>query len=259
MVPEVKALFFLLLLAIPARADVFSDAKYDGAFVLLDVKADRMTILHPALAQTRFLPASTYKIPNTLIGLTTGVITGESFALKWDGVKRELPDWNRDHDLPSAMKFSVLWFYQEVARRVGHERMKKLVDGFGYGSRDIGPKEKVDTFWIDATLRITPVEQVEFLRKMIAGELPVKPEHVALVEKITILETGDGWVWRGKTGMGWQDQRRVGWLIGSVQKRDARYVYALLLLGKTAEGPERMRDLRKTLARQLLVAHGVLP
>src|SRR6185503_12650700 len=118
-----------------ARADLFSDAGVEGTFVLHRVGGDTMTILHPEHAAERWLPASTFKIPNALIALETGAIDPERSQMKWDGKDRGRPAVNRDQDLQSAIRDSVLWYFQEVARRVGPARMGKLVRAFGYGNQ----------------------------------------------------------------------------------------------------------------------------
>src|SRR5688572_20588385 len=129
----------LLLLAPPARADVFSDAGVEGTFVLHRVATDTVTVVHPDLAAQRYLPASTFKIPNALIALETGVVTADRSTLPWDGtVHPRRPGWNRDHDLGSAIRESALWYFQEIARRVGKSRMTRLVRAFGYGNQKVG-------------------------------------------------------------------------------------------------------------------------
>src|SRR4029077_20695418 len=85
-----------------------------------------------------FLPASTFKIPNSLIALETGVVEDpDKDVFKWDGVKRDIEAWNRDHTMRSAIAASAVPVYQEIARRIGQERMQKYVDLFEYGNRDI--------------------------------------------------------------------------------------------------------------------------
>lgn len=245
----------------PARApaplpDPFAARGVTGAFVLLDVASGKTAVLHDDLAGQRFVPCSTFKIPNTLIGLTTGVIPDERFSLRWDGVERSIADWNRDHDLASAMKYSVVWFYQEVARRVGHERMREQVRALAYGSADIGPPASIDHFWLDGPLGISPREQVDFLRRLHAGELPVATAHRDLVLRLIELDRGPGWVLRGKTGLGVMDDRAVGWLVGSTERDGRLYLYATLLLG---DSTDQLKPLRREITEELLRHHGALP
>lgn len=239
-----------------AGYDLFKAAGVDGAFVLLDTKRDVLTVVNPAEAGRRHLPASTFKIPNTLIGLETGVIPATGLRLPWDGTKRWLDAWNRDHDLPSAMKHSVVWYYQEVARRVGPRRMRALVGAFAYGNRDTGSDQANDRFWLDGPIAIAPLEQVDFLERMRSGKLPVKPAHVALVRRIITLDERPGLVLQGKTGLGHEDDRAVGWLVGYVEKDRRSYVYATLVLAPRAE-TKRVMPLRRELTEQLLARRGL--
>ena len=228
-------------------------------FVLYDDKSDRTEIINPVLAEQAFLPCSTFKIPNTLIGLETGVITDEKFTLKWDGKQRQIAEWNRDQDLASALKNSVVWFYQEVARRIGEMRMKKYVELFQYGNRDTCCS--IDQFWLDGKMRITARQQVEFLRRIEAGKLPVKPEHVALLRRLITLESAPGYTLQGKTGTGTQDGRNLGWLVGlveKVEKPEHRWVYALLMVAAPGDKAPS-REQRLVMVKKLLAARGILP
>jgi beta-lactamase class D len=232
------------------------------AFVLYDVGKDRLVIVGDGAKA--YVPASTYKLPNTLIGLKSGVITGEQFALKWDGKPREREAWNRDHTLPTAMKESVVWFYQEVARRIGLERMRTEVEAFGYGNREIG--KIVDRFWLDGPLAISPVQQVEFLRRLRAASwrkavpwaLPVSQAHAALTEKIITRREKDGWIFRGKTGAMRRENapERVNWLVGFVDGPSNTWIYATLITGPASRG-EAMFEAREPVTLRMLAQYGV--
>ncbi len=191
-----------------------------------------------AQAATRTSPCSTFKIPNSLIGLETGVIPDASFVLPWDGVRRSREGWNRDHDLRSAMKQSVVWYYQELARRVGPDRMQKWVSALRYGNEDISGG--IDRFWLESSLRISPDEQVDFLGRLHAGELPVSPRSIAIVKEILLQDApGPGIVYRGKTGS-CQDPgapQPHGWWVGSVEKEGSLVLYVGSDRGARGLGP----------------------
>jgi beta-lactamase class D len=234
--------------------DMFKAHGVEGAFVLLDLSTDTWTIVHRDIAETRFPPMSTFKIPNTMIGLQTGVITGEDFSLEWDGVKRDIPDWNRDHDLASALKYSVVWYYQEVARRIQPRRMKRWLDRIDYGNRETG--KVVDRFWLDGPLAISAVEQVTFLRRLHAGDFPFKRQNLSILLRLIELDRGPRWILRGKTGLGRIDKGSVGWLVGSVDRDGRRWIYATIL---RADSNEKLLPLRRQLTEQLLRMYGALP
>jgi beta-lactamase class D len=254
-------LLALLAATTPARAaDVTQDlaAQFPGfraAFVLRDVAAGRTVRHDPALAGERTSPCSTFKIPNSIIGLETGVVPNASFVLPWDGVPRPIPEWNRDHDLRSAIRYSVVWYYQELARRVGPERMQKWVSKLRYGNEDTSAG--VDRFWLGSSLRVSPDEQVDFLARLHAGALPVSARSVAIVEDILVQDPpGPGIAYRGKTGScsdpGAKDPH--GWWVGSVEKEGRLFVYAALIVGPGASGM-----LCRPMAEKALAALGVLP
>src|SRR5690606_26270393 len=134
--------------------------------------------------QTRFLPASTFKIPNSLIALETGIASGADFALAWDSTAVPPQPWWPDawrqpeQTLRSAFQHSVVWYYQELARRIGEERMATYVAQFDYGNHDIGGG--IDQFWLDGALRISPMEQVAFLQRFYQGDLGISDSTTAI-------------------------------------------------------------------------------
>ncbi len=150
----------------------FQALEVEGSILIYDLKANRTFQYNAHRNRTAFPVASTFKIPNSLIALETGVIPNELALLTWDGITRELPVWNRDLNLKEAFKHSAVWFYQVLARRTGHDRMKQWIEAIAYGNQTIGTPENIDQFWLNGTLQITPQGQVDFLRRLYANELP---------------------------------------------------------------------------------------
>jgi beta-lactamase class D len=177
-----------------------------------------------------FLPASTFKIPNSLIALETGVVGDpDKDVFKWDGVKRGIEAWNQDHTLRSAIAASAVPVYQEIARRIGAERMQKYVDLFEYGNRNIGGG--IDQFWLTGELRIDPVQQIDFVDRFRRGVLPVSKRSQDLVRDILpVTKAGDATI-RAKTGLVGAELGRpsLGWLVGWAEKGSAQTVFALNL------------------------------
>ena len=150
----------------------FFDLGTEGTFVAYKVDDYLMIASDKVRSGEGKLPASTFKIPNSLIALETGVVQDpDKDVFKWDGVKRDIEAWNKDHTLRSAIAVSAVPVYQEIARRIGQERMQKYVDLFEYGNRDIGGG--IDQFWLTGNLRIDPVEQIDFVDRLRRGVLPV--------------------------------------------------------------------------------------
>jgi beta-lactamase class D len=174
------------------------------------------------------LPASTFKIPNSVIALETGVVGDpDKDVFKWDGVKRSIEAWNRDHTLRSAIAVSAVPVYQEIARRIGAERMQKYLDLFDYGNRDIGGG--IDQFWLTGGLRIDPVQQVDFVDRLRRGVLPVSKRSQDLVRDILpVTKVGDS-VIRAKSGLLGAEVGKpsLGWMVGWAEKGSERTVFAL--------------------------------
>ena len=261
-----------LLLALPllgptARAADLSRifAGTEGCFALYDLRRDRHTRHNEARCRERFSPKSTFKIPNSLIGLETGVIRDADFVIEWDKVKypnngaNAMPfaAWYRDHNLRTAFRDSVLWYYQELALRVCPERMRQMVAAFDYGNRDTsGP---VNRFWLDNDkLKISADEQLEFLRKLHANRLPVSRRAHEVVKEIMVQERRPAYTLRAKTGGGPRAEGvAIGWYVGYVETRDGNtYFFATNI-----DGPDFMsvRDKRIHITRQALAELGVLP
>lgn len=235
----------------------------DGAFVLYDRNADRYVRHNPTRAAKRFSPCSTFKIASSLIALDTGVASGAEFAIPWDREKdppqpwwAELGlDWERDHTLASALRNSVVWFYQELARRIGAERMAAHLERFDYGNRDIS--DGVDRFWLTGSLAISADEQVGFLRRLYDERLGVSRDATEVVKQILVLERGDGYTLSAKTGSGAvEGAPTIGWLVGWVEAGGNVFFFAFNVSGTDAAAVRAARiDVPKEILREL----GALP
>jgi len=207
------------------------------------------------------LPASTFNVPLAAMALETGAAGDpDKDVFKWDGVTRFLPEWNQDHTLRSAMATSAVWVFQELARRIGEERMQSLVDGFDYGNRNIGGG--IDRFWLTGDMRIDPVQQVDFLDRLRRGVLPAsKRAQDVTRDLLRLTRVGDA-VIRSQTGLVGVDnlteaeevRASVGWLVGWAENGERQTVFALnvdIRDGRHAAG-------RMALAQQCLKDIGAL-
>jgi beta-lactamase class D len=231
----------------------FAQRGVDGSFVLMDDANGATIVLNGADAERATIPCSTFKIPNTLIGLETGVIPDEHFALPWDGRTRAVAAWNHDHDVRTALRDSVVWFYQEVARRIGEERMREWVRRLGYGNARVDGA--IDAFWLDdGSLRITPREQVDFLRRLRTYALPVERRHVDVLIDVLPIDRRADFVLHAKTGLGIQAGRAVGWYVGYAERGSRRWTFATRL-DAPAGDLERIAPLRKDITYELLARY----
>lgn len=202
----------------------------EGTFVIKTFNSNQIMVFNEKLAHTAFSPCSTFKIPNALIGLEQGVVTDRNTLMKWDGTVYRIKDWNRDHTLESAIKYSAVWYFRELAKAVGMEYMQKYVAAFGYGNEDISGG--IENFWLDSTLKITAYEQVEFLEKFYMEDLPVRQENINLVKEMLLLDRfGSGKI-SGKTGTG----SSGGWFVGYYET--PREVYFFSAFVKDKQGSE---------------------
>jgi beta-lactamase class D len=221
---------------------------HPGTIVIFDAKNNKYIKINEERAATRYPPASTFKIPNSLIGLETGVIEDENFVIKWDGTERWNSDWNKDHTLSSAIKYSVVPYYQELARRIGLDRMQDFLDLLNYGNKTIG--ERVDTFWLDGSLQISASEQVEFLKNFYIYRLPFSRRSIDIVKNILSEEKYPNSVLKFKTGTGTRAPGEfIGWLVGYVEKSDNVFLFAFNVDGKTFD---EAFNIRAELSRKIL-------
>src|ERR1700738_251480 len=201
------------------------------------------------------LPASTFKIANSLIALETGVVGDpDKDVFKWDGVTRSIEAWNHDHTLRSAIAASAVPVYQEIARRIGVERMQKYVDLFEYGNRDIGGG--IDQFWLTGNLRIDPVPQVDFVDRPRRGVLPVSKRSQELVRDILPVTQAGESIIRAKSGLlgAVAGRPSLGWMVGWAEKGSEQTVFALNL---AVREPRHIAD-RMNLAQQCLTDIGAI-
>lgn len=223
----------------PVLEKLFQARGVSGTLViaLLDGKT---TYVHNAeRAAQPFLPASTFKIPNTLIALDLGVIRDERESIAWDGVDRGLAAWNRDQTLETALPSSCVWFYQALAERVGQARYLEQLKRLGYGNWQTGPD--VRTFWLDGNLRISALEQIGFLQRFYTGQLPFKPEHIALTKRLMLVEQTNAYTLAAKTGWTMRVAPQIGWYVGYVETGGQVWLFALNL-DIVRPGDERFRE-----------------
>ncbi len=257
--PSILLLFALLTLPLAAQqsedGDIFARNGVEGCFVICPVDADDCDRLNADRCGERFIPASTFKILNSLIALETGAVKSTEDVLKWDGRTHRIRSWNQDQDMANAFQRSCVWFYQELARRIGSDRMQQYVNASDYGNADISGG--IDRFWLDGALRISCDEQIALLRKLWKDALPFSAEVQRTVRQLMVLEHGDGYVLSGKTGLGDIDGTLYGWLVGFIEHEGTPYCYALNIASPSME-MYALAKLRHRLVRELLTERGLM-
>ena len=245
----------------PSLEKHFTD--FDGTFVMYEPGAG-YTRYNEARAAERFSPCSTFKIPNTLIALDTGVADGPDFEIPWD--EKAYPKepwwdaklakmgihWDKNHTLKNAFAQSVVWYYKEIAKKIGEERMNKYLAQFDYGNRDIS--SGLDSFWLTGSLEISADEQVEFLRRLVGTELGVSRETYAKAREIFVKEKDNDYTLSAKTGTCSKDGKPgVGWFVGYVERDSKTYVFAFNMEGDWDLITEKRVPTAKAILRDLKV------
>ncbi|MGU0886913.1 OXA-50 family oxacillin-hydrolyzing class D beta-lactamase [Pseudomonas aeruginosa] len=233
---------------------LFGAAGVKGTFVLYDVQRQCYVGHDRERAETRFVPASTYKVANSLIGLSTGAVRSADEVLPYGGKPQRFKAWEHDMSLREAIKASNVPVYQELARRIGLERMRANVSRLGYGNAEIG--QVVDNFWLVGPLKISAMEQTRFLLRLAQGELPFPTPVQSTVRAMTLLESGPGWELHGKTGWCFDCTPELGWWVGWVKRNERLYGFALNI---DMPGGEADIGKRVELGKASLKALGILP
>ena len=225
-----------------------------GTFVLFEPAKDRYLVFNEARARSRYLPASTFKIPNALIGLEVGSITDESEVFPWDGKPKLRAAWERDQTLASGMRESTVWMFQEIARRTGKPRMKEWLERLDYGNKDM--TGGVDLFWLQGGLRVSAMEQADFLRRLADRELPMSQRSQRLVKGALAVEKRNGYTLYAKTGSSRAAKNPISWWVGWVERQGRPVAY--FAMNFTPAAATRYED-RFDIARAILAEAGALP
>jgi beta-lactamase class D len=230
----------------------FDENKVDGCFALMNNGTGKIRVynLH-RYADSSYLPASTFKIVNSLIGLQTGKIINDSMIIKWDGVKRNVDEWNQDLTMYKAFRVSAVPYFQEVARRIGKDTMEYWLDSLGYAA---GPKDTayrirtaIDSFWLDNSMKISPAEQQGLVRKLYFDELPFFKTYQDMVKRAMLFENETTYRLSYKTGWGFTEQgHALGWIVGWIEENNHPYFFVLNI-----ESPDHNYDMTTTRLKML--------
>lgn len=232
----------------------------EGCFVFFDTQDSSYQRYNSERCAKRFTPCSTFKIPNTLIALDSKLFSDPDSIVTWDSTKNPPlnywpSSWRKDNSLRTALQNSVVWFYQEIARKTGKEKYKDYLNKINYGNKDLaGP---IDKFWLSSSLEISADEQIEFLKKFYSNKLGFSEEHTELTKELLVLEDTGVYTLYGKTGAGsLPNGNFIGWLVGYVENDKGISFYALNIEGKTFSDISAKRI---KLAKKLLKAVEALP
>lgn len=216
-------------------SDVFQE--YNGSFVLYDAVEDSWQIYNKEYAAARISPASTFKIYSALFSLETGIITPEQSLIPWNGQNYEYDSWNADQTLESAMQNSVTWYFHALDQQASLSSIKEYVQEIGYGSQIV--EGDTSSYWINSSLKISPIEQVEMLNKLYYNKFGFSPENIKAIKDSICLYSADNGTLSGKTGTEEVNGENIsGWFIGYIEKDNHTCFFATNIQSeKSASGP----------------------
>ncbi len=240
----------------------FTDNKMEGCFAIMDNASGKFTVYNLGrYRDSSYLPASTFKIVNSLIGLQTGKISSDSMVIQWDGVERWMPDWNKDLNMYDAFRVSSLPYYQEVARRIGKDTMQYWLDSLKYGARSdtdqVVIRTAIDSFWIDNSLKITPDQQLGLVKRLYFDQLPFFKSYQETVKRAMLFESNTNYRLGYKTGLGYRENgNMLGWIVGWIEENNHPFFFVLNL--ETADRNAPMINIRKQMLKDILKHLGFL-
>lgn len=237
----------------------FQEQQVTGTFGLFDNGTGQFTIYNLSrFKDSAYLPASTFKIVNSLVGIETGKIVNEKMVIPWDGVVRVFPggdtakSWNRNLTMEEAFAVSAVPYYQEIARRIGKDTMQHWLDTLAYGTRRI--KTRIDTFWLDNSLKITADEEMGLVKKLYFGQLPFQKRSQDMVKKLMLQENNANYKLSYKTGWGFTENgKAIGWVVGWIEENKHPYFFVLNLEG---DHTIDMKTVRLHILRSILKQNG---
>ena len=224
----------------------------EGCFVLYKPGNGQWSVYNEETALTRISPLSTWKIYDALLGLEDGIITPENSDQKWDGTGYPIAAWEEDQDLAGAIQNSVNWYFQNLDRSVGRERIETYLEQIGYGNQHVGAD--LESYWLDSSLAISPMEQVEMIRKFYDNTFGFAEDNVRAVKQAMYVGESDGYSLYGKTGTGAKDGNNVcGWFVGYAETEDGPCFFASLLQGESGASGARAAQITEAILGALLM------
>lgn len=204
---------------------IIDSARVDGAILIYDLEADKYYSNDFTWTKKGKLPASTFKIINSIIALETGVVENDSTLFKWGGEKRRLKNWEQDLIFRDAFHFSCVPCYQDVARQIGVKNMTEYLDKLEYGNMKVD-LANIDLFWLEGESRISQFQQVDFLKRFYQSDLQISERTQAIMKRMMVMEDNDNYKFSGKTGWSIRNGNNNGWFVGYLETQNKTYFFA---------------------------------
>ncbi len=207
-------------------------------------KNNEYYIYNNEMANIQKSPCSTFKIVLTLAGLKYGALQDENTVIKWDGEKRYFDEWNKDLSLKEAFNLSAVWYFEKVANEIGKEKLTEFVDEISYGNKNTSAEIP---FWLDSSLKISPKEQVDFLKNLFEHKLDIDNQHIETLKEIMRKDIINGGILYGKTGTSGEGNN--GWFVGFYEKDNEKIYFAInLSAGENVSGKQAEKIAKNIIA-----------
>lgn len=213
----------------------------NGCAVFSSMNEDKYIVYNEDMCNVQVSPFSTFKIPAGLIGLNNGVIASKSTTMGYSGGEYPFEAWNKDLTMEEAFKTSCVWYFRKVIDGIGKDNVQSELNELGYGNCDISqwegsgesPTSDTNGFWLGSSLKISPMEQVDVMKKIFEGNTRYTGEQIGILKDVMYAEEINGVKVYGKTGTG---RNGEAWFAGFIESENERNYFAVYLEDKNAEG-----------------------
>jgi beta-lactamase class D len=241
---------------LPELVKEFEAEGTTGTIALFDSQDGLLGCSDLQRCQQGFIPASTFKIPNSMIALETGAVDGPDTVMKWDGQQYSVDAWNQDLKFRDAFRVSCVPCYRAIARQVGDKLEQEWLTKLDYGNHDISGG--IDKFWLSGGLRISPLGQIDFLRRFDGNKLPISERTADIVRDIMTVDVTEKYVLRAKSGstLKPEEPRDLGWFVGWLELGERRVFFATLIDGHRPDVD--LLPVRRRVTERVLKARGLM-
>lgn len=235
----------------PEFQSIIDSSNVNGSILIYDLKNDLFYSNNFDWAKTDRLPASTFKIVNSIIALETKVVENDSTLFRWNGEKRDYKVWEQDLILKDAFKYSCVPCYQEIAKEIGEKRMNEYLKKLGYKDMKVNSKN-IDKFWLEGDSKINQFQQIEFIKRFFKSELGISKRTEGIMRKIFFIEKYGKYNLNGKTGLSIRNGNYNGWFVGYIESKDNNYFFATNIEPKSTQNKKLFPKLRKKITIEAL-------
>ena len=201
---------------VPEFQAIIDSAAVKGSVLIYDLKRNQYYSNDFEWASVGRLPASTFKIVNSIIAFETGVVDSDSTLFPWNGEKRRMSIWEQDLIFREAFHKSCVPCYQEVARKIGVERMNQYLGKFNYGQM-IVDSSSIDRFWLEGESKVSQFQQIDVLKSFYLFELGISKRTRDMMSEMMVIEQNEDYKLSGKTGWSIRNGNNNGWFVGYIE------------------------------------------